>query len=383
MAGRQMIALRYDVRMEAGSDRAEVCLYGKIIEDMPEGWKWSHEDKSAADFRKAILKAREDGAKKLRLRINSPGGIASEAVAMRSILADAGFDEITVRIEGICASAATVPASMPGVQVEIFEGSDYMIHNPWTIGWGEAADFEHVAQRLRADEEKFCAMYVARTGQDEATVRSWMDNETWFSAEEAVKYGFADKVVHAGDEENSMPVMACAAPEMMRAAASMYKHAPQRLLAAQSVSRGPEPTEEISTQREEEDRDMEIREVTQEMLRSGNPEVYAAIVQEGAQGERERLQEIEELTPPGYEEMAAQARAEGTSAMEYHKMIVRAQKQKGADFLMQRAEEVKGSAQVTGGATDDHDKTDKERMDAFAKEMAGYAKDATSGGGMY
>ena len=105
--------------MNASDSEAEIMLYGEIIQDMPEDWKWSKEDKSAADFDKAIKAARDGGARKLLLRINSPGGIVSEAVAMRSILCAAGFENITVRIEGLCASAATIIAAIPGEHVQI------------------------------------------------------------------------------------------------------------------------------------------------------------------------------------------------------------------------------------------------------------------------
>ena len=61
-------------KMNADGDEAEVMLYGEIISGMPEDWKWDKEDKSAADFDRAIKEAVRSGARKLLLRINSPGG---------------------------------------------------------------------------------------------------------------------------------------------------------------------------------------------------------------------------------------------------------------------------------------------------------------------
>lgn len=90
-------------KMNADGDEAEVMLYGEIISGMPENWKWDKEDKSAADFDRAIKEAVRSGARKLLLRINSPGGILREAVAMRSTLNTAGFEAVTIRIEGLCA----------------------------------------------------------------------------------------------------------------------------------------------------------------------------------------------------------------------------------------------------------------------------------------
>ena len=53
---RDMFKLGYCIRMDT-ADTAELRLYGEIIADMPEAWKWSKEDKSAADFDKAIKEA--------------------------------------------------------------------------------------------------------------------------------------------------------------------------------------------------------------------------------------------------------------------------------------------------------------------------------------
>ena len=376
MRDERVFALKHSVRMMA-PDEAEVMLYGEIIENMPDEWKWDEEDKSAADFKRAVDKVRSDGARRLKLRINSPGGLASEAVAMRSILADAGFEEITVRIEGMCASAATVPATLPGARVEIAEGSDYMIHNPWVVAVGEAKDLEKTAQRMHDQEAKFRKMYVERTGQSEEAVKEWMDAETWFSAEDAVKYGFCDEVVAGAPKEK---IMACAgAGSLMK---SMYRHAPDRLTKEpkESVSNGEKPAENMD--RSEEETRMDWKDVTVDMLRQEAPELFAQAASQGAQQERERLTEIDELTPPGYEKMAADAKANGESALEFHKRIIRAQREKGEEFLKAREREVQPVKNVPGGGAEEQE-NEKAMMDAMAKEIAGYAHDVGRSGGMY
>ena len=125
MPNRDGFRLRFDApRMAAGSDEAEVMLYGEIIPDYSTYYKEVYpQDKSAADFDKAIKQAKENGARRLLLRINSPGGIVTQAVAMRAILAAANFESVTVRVEGLCASAATIPACLPGAHVVITPGS--------------------------------------------------------------------------------------------------------------------------------------------------------------------------------------------------------------------------------------------------------------------
>lgn len=396
MPNRDFFRIRFSApRISADGSEAEVMLYGEIIGDMPEGWKWSKEDKSAADFDKAIKAVRDGGARKLLLRINSPGGILPEAIAMRGILCSAGFESITIRVEGLCASAATVIASIPGANVQIMPGSNYMIHNPWMVAWGEAAELEHAAQRLRNDEATTRAFYAKKTGQAEEQIQKWMDDETWFTAEEAVQNGFCDEVLPEEGAGEGIAA-ACVTQRVMSAMKGLYRNIPAAVVAAEPVPAqaisnaeaaraAAEATENNNGDKEDEE-SMDINEVTLEQLRSGNPELYASIMQAGSEQERARLQEIDDLTPVGYEEMADEAKRSGTSAMDYHKMIVKAQREKGQQFLAQRRAETEPAKNVTGGSAEDATgKNPEKQIESYAKEMAEYAKAFRAGvdGGMY
>lgn len=411
MPNREMFSLRFSQpQMSADGSEAEVMLYGEIILDMPEAWKWSKEDKSAADFDKAIKDVRGKGAKKINLRINSPGGIIVEAVAMRSILANAGFEEINIHIEGLCASAATLIATIPNATVYISEGSEYMIHNPWNIGWGTAKDFEQEAKHLRMEEANARAMYKKKCGREEDAIQKWMDDETWFSAKDAVKYGFADKLVEAS---NSQKIAACVSPRVMNTMRALYSKIPESVAVAETeggndpvspdtptVAAGgsteytPEANQTPSAQgagtdeKDKEDKKTmaEIKDVTQEQLAAENKALHDSLMKAGAEAERARIQEIDDLTPAGYESMAIQAKQDGTSAMDYHKQIVAAQRKKAAEFVDHRKEETAASAQVKGGASVDGDKkTIDDELAKSAKEVAEYAKNSRAeiGGGMY
>jgi len=385
MQNRELFRLKYSTSMIAGSNEAEIMIYGEIIQDMPENWKWSREDKSAADFDKAVKAVINDGATKLKLRINSPGGILTEAMAMRAILMDAGFEEIDIHIQGLCASAATVIAAMPGAHVAIYEGSEFMIHNPWTRAWGEASDLEHAAQHLRGEEATVRSIYAARCGQSDDQIREWMDAETWMSAQQAVDYGFADELIAAPKQQASA---ACVTQRTMSVMRGMYRNVPEMECATDEVSNGGAaetagPTENI---RQEERENMEIRDITREQLQAENAELHDSLMRAGAEAERARMQEIDELTPPGYEAMADEAKASGMSAMDYHKQLVKAQRERAGQHMAQRTAETSAAAQVSGGGAEETGGADETaKMDAFAKEMAGYAKDARAAmdGGMY
>lgn len=402
-------------RMAAGSDEAELMLYGEIVPDYSKWYKENYpEDKSAADFDKAVKQIKQNGARRLNLRINSPGGIVTQAVAMRAILSGAGFERINMRIEGMCASAATIIASLPGAHVEITPGSEYMIHNPWNIIIGTAADMEHEAEHLRALEATSRGFYINRTGQEEEQVKAWMDAETWFNAEDAVKYGFVDAV--AQENGGTDLAAACVTGREMAVMRKLYKAIPEQIEVRQDggkVEAGgvfieredgqeiilpPEYTKKVhdliqqlvsneapvagvSTEihhHEEENKSMEnqenmsteIKAINVDQLRAENPALYDSIRQSAISEERQRIEEIDDLTMPGYETMAEKAKADGISAMEFHRQIVQAQKQKGASFIENRKRETTPEKPVHGGDASDNNANAQATSDAMAKELA-------------
>lgn len=387
---RDIFRLAYNVHMKAeNSDTAEVMLYGEIVEDGPKWWKWSEEDKSAADFDKAIKDVLKAGAKKLLLRINSPGGVCTESVAMRSILANAGFEEINIRIEGMCASAATDIATLPGAHVAIAEGSEYMIHNPWCYALGNANELEHTIDRLRNIEKMSRGFYMKRTGQAEEQIKDWMDAETWFTADQAVEYGFADEVLEA-EAKGETPATACVTSRVMATMRNLYKAVPEQIAEKDAEPAAPTPTvsheapvagaSTETNQHEEEHDTMDIKDINVDQLRAENPALLEQIQQSAVAAERARQDEIDALTDPGYEELAAQAKANGTSPADFVKQLVQAKKAKGAGFMAARQQETAPAQNVPGGEPASNHKTEEQEIQDNAKAVAEYAKQYAGSG---
>ena len=399
---------QYRIRfaMKADGEDAEVMVYSEIVSD-----KWWDDEVSTKDFDKALKDAKKNGAKNLNIRINSPGGEVYAAVAMRSMVINAGFDKVRVMVEGLCASAATLFATIPDAHVVIAEGSEFMIHNPMTITWGNADEIERTVDHLRKMEQQFHGMYAAKTGQTEDQIKEWMDATTWFTAKEAVDNGFCDELLA------SEKVAACATKRDIALMKAVYGEVPDQVQeidetlsyggaieAAQgihlfgdnareqvippqadttnTVSNGTPvagvPTENKSKKGEQ---TMELNEqTTVEQLREANPALLAQVQQDAVAAERERLSDIDALTVPGYEEMAEQAKANGTSAMDFQKQIVAAMKKKGTDFIQARQQETAPAANVAGGAPETAAKKEEQEIADNAKDIAEYAKQFTPGG---
>ena len=172
-------------RMLAKGSIGEIWLYGPI------GADWFGDGVTATKF-KDDLRALGD-VKTIDLRINSDGGLVTDARAMHTLLVEHPAKIIT-HIDGIAASAASFVA-LAGEEIIIAEHGFLMIHNARGGCYGEARDMRHTAQILEMMNGTIRDTYAARTRQTTAQIQAWMDAETWFTGTEAVEHGFADRVV--------------------------------------------------------------------------------------------------------------------------------------------------------------------------------------------
>lgn len=102
--------------------------------------------------------------------------------------------KVTVKIDGIAASAASVIA-MAGDTVLVSPVSMLMIHNPATIAWGDHAEMQKAIDMLSEVKESIINAYVLKTGLSRARLSHLMDAETWMDANKAVELGFADGII--------------------------------------------------------------------------------------------------------------------------------------------------------------------------------------------
>lgn len=365
-------------KMQAENEDAEVMIYSSIASDT----FWGDET-TPQEFDKALKDARKSGAKRLNIRINSPGGEVYSAVAMRSMVINAGFDAVRVMIEGLCASAATLFATIPDAHVVIAEGSEFMIHNPMTIAIGSAEEMERTADHLHRMEEQFHEMYAKKTGRSETEIKDWMDAETWFTAKEAVENGFADELLEAE------PIAASITTRDMRVMMDIYKAIPTAIAVRdEEISNGvPDAGTPTEINDEEETVSMDIKDITQEQLLAENPALVEEIQQAALTAERQRLEDIDAITPPvaEYQAMAEEAKRNGTSFTDYQKALVAAQKQKAAEHLEARQRETAPAKNVTGGAAEESNKNDEDEIRKAAEDVARFAMNyrGTADGGMY
>ena len=336
------------------------------------------------------LKALED-VDEITVRINSPGGSVGEAIAIRTMLMKHKAKKV-IDIEGNCCSAATLIACMPGAKVRMAHGGEYMIHCCSAYVFGNADSLSKVINNMVRTDRDMAGIYAERTGKEAEDCLALMRDETWYSAEEAIEAGFVDEIITGAEDE--VPLVACAADEetmaLMRAC---YAHAPEREIRGSALSpadAGTSPSAdgeaEVSNEQtavaehsteinNEGVTPMDLKNATAEQLGQENPELAAEIARQAVAAERQRTQEIDDMTPPGdsWRAMAEQAKADGTSAMDYHKQVVARQKAQNKAWLDQRGKETEQVGQVGAGDAKDADDDLQAKQDKTAKELAALA----------
>ena len=143
----------------------------------------------AGEFVKALS---EITAKTIHLRINSPGGSVFDAEAIQTALQQHSA-RVVAHIDGMAASAATYVA-LAADEVEMSDGAMFMIHNAWTFAFGNASELVDTAALLEKIDANILRDYQAKTGASAEQIKQWMDNETWFTAQEAMGNGFVDRI---------------------------------------------------------------------------------------------------------------------------------------------------------------------------------------------
>lgn len=177
----------YSVQNKAGDTAtAEVEIYDDIVPFF---------GVNAVDFRNE-LKALGDGIETISLHIHSRGGNVYEAVAIMNTLRQHEARVVTT-VDSIAASAAGFIAVGASDELTVAENAEIMAHLPWVLTIGNANDMRKIADRLDQIGNNIASIFADRAG---GTVEDWMAvlaEETWWSAQEAVDAGIADRVLKA------------------------------------------------------------------------------------------------------------------------------------------------------------------------------------------
>lgn len=183
----------FQVVAEAGAKETVLTLSGTIQKRY-----WSDDKYIDA---KLVRDQLEDVKNDVVIRLNSLGGDAFQGVEIYNYLKDHP-SHITVEVMGTAASAATFICAGAD-EVIMNTGTTMMIHRGSTLAWGNKKDIEATLKMLETLDESIVNIYAEQTGQTNEQIETWMDGETWFTADEAVQYGFATSVKSKSKENET------------------------------------------------------------------------------------------------------------------------------------------------------------------------------------
>ena len=161
----------------------------------------------------------------LDVYVNSPGGQAFDGLAIMNVL-QRHKAAVTIHVDGLAASAASMIV-MGGDTIVMGRGAQMMIHDASMIAWGPPAVMAKAAETLNKLSDSYADVYAKRAGGTAKSWRTAMIAETWYTAEEAVKAGLADRTLDAGEAEPDEDVEAAWANALTIYRFAGRSHAPE------------------------------------------------------------------------------------------------------------------------------------------------------------
>ena len=318
-------------------ESAELLLYGDISDT-----SWWGDEVTPKQFNED-LNALGD-VKDITVRINSGGGDVFAATAIGNAL-EQHKASITARIDGLCASAATIVACHCN-KVVAANDSTYMIHpvRMGMFGYMDATGLQKCIEALSTIRDNIINLYAKKTGRNIDEVAEQMDNTSWFTAAQAKENGFVDELIDETEDETVVENRGGLLFVNSVGTHIPFNDAPK--FVQDSLAHVPAADGFVNTQTpaktpggndpNKEEEDMEFKNI--EELKNAYPEFCKQIADQAAAEatnvERQRIRDIMDMQMPGAEDIANSAMFEkAISAEDFAKEAIKNMKAQGAQYL--------------------------------------------------
>ena len=158
------------------------------------------DDNANAICAQLLLLAAEDPDRDIYLYINSPGGSVTAGMAIYDTMQYIKPDVVTVGM-GLAASMGQflLTAGAPGKRY-ITPHARVLLHQPLGGAGGSATEIRINADLILGMKKELAAITASRTGKTVEQVEADGDRDHWFTAQEALEYGFVDRVIDSPQE---------------------------------------------------------------------------------------------------------------------------------------------------------------------------------------
>lgn len=187
------------LRPQAGaSNEYELIIYGDI------GESWWGESVTAQSI-VAQLAALDDSVTQINVRLNSYGGSVSDGLAIYNVLKRHAAKKVG-SVDGVAMSSASLIA-MACDELQMPAASMLMIHAPWGLVQGNAADMRVMADVLDSYATAMSSAYSSKSGMSTADVLKLLSDgvDHYYTGEQAVAAGFADSLIEPAPEQDPAP----------------------------------------------------------------------------------------------------------------------------------------------------------------------------------
>ena len=196
-------------------------LLGDIVQD--DSQRWFESDVVPAMVIGWLAKQSGD----VEININSLGGSVTGGLAIANAIKGYAKGKVTANVLGVAASMASVVACAAD-EIKMGKGAFLMIHNPWTIAMGDAADIRKEADTLDKMKDAIIGFYQSKFSVPAIELAKLMDDETWIEDKDCELYGLA-ATPYAPEEGDGLKAAAKCDTRMMfahapEAAAAFYSH---------------------------------------------------------------------------------------------------------------------------------------------------------------
>ena len=142
-----------------------------------------------------LLALSEESDAPITMLISSPGGHVESGDAIHDMIRFVRAPVSTVGTGWVASAGAHIFLSPPKNRRVCLPNTRFMIHQPAGGAGGQATDIAIQAKEIIKTRERIARVIAKQTGKPFETVIADMDRDFWMSAEEAVKYGIASRII--------------------------------------------------------------------------------------------------------------------------------------------------------------------------------------------
>ena len=178
-------------------------IYSRLLKDRIIFITGPIEDSSAnLIIAQMLFLSNEDTKTDIHLYINSPGGSVTAGLAIYDTMQFLRCDVATYCVGQAASMAAVLLAGGKAGKRFLLANNRVLIHQPLLSGEliAPATDLEIEAKEMLRLRERLYAILSRHTGQSAEKIEKDCDRNLWLDADEAIKYGLADRIIQKAPE---------------------------------------------------------------------------------------------------------------------------------------------------------------------------------------